>query len=230
MTRARRQRRSASTNSDPEGVAEVVRLGGPHQGVLERDAGCAWKLHSQEGCIHERSKHDRTGKRRAVCASNSSASSPDRSSVWAYLTDSDAPAGMVGEGRSSRERAAPSTLMDGHIRGVVTGWRPPQFLCLHLERLRTGRLGPRASGRPQKSRFPVLSVVRARSARRRRSAAAHRIFRSSTAFENQNMMGWHTFLDMLDNDPARREGGGASVLHEEERGPVWRRHEQALAR
>ena len=49
--------------------------------------------------------------------------------VWAFLTDSRAvcPNGMAMAAIEPREGGTVS-LMGGHIRGVVTGWRPEKFL------------------------------------------------------------------------------------------------------
>src|SRR5580704_5037043 len=48
--------------------------------------------------------------------------------IWAFLTDSSKLPEWYGEGSIEPREGGAVSLMGGHIRGVVTGWRPQQFL------------------------------------------------------------------------------------------------------
>lgn len=48
--------------------------------------------------------------------------------VWAFLTDSALLPQWYGEGEIEPREGGKVSLMSGHIRGVVTGWRPQKFL------------------------------------------------------------------------------------------------------
>jgi uncharacterized protein YndB with AHSA1/START domain len=52
-----------------------------------------------------------------------------RARVWAFLTDSSLLPEWYGEGRIEPREGGKVSLMGGHIRGVVTGWRPEEFLA-----------------------------------------------------------------------------------------------------
>jgi uncharacterized protein YndB with AHSA1/START domain len=48
--------------------------------------------------------------------------------IWAFLTESARLPEWYGEGSIEPREGGAVSLMGGHIRGVVTGWRPNQFL------------------------------------------------------------------------------------------------------
>ena len=48
--------------------------------------------------------------------------------VWAFLTDAARLPEWYGEGSIEPREGGAVSLMGGHIRGVVTGWRPNEFL------------------------------------------------------------------------------------------------------
>ncbi len=48
--------------------------------------------------------------------------------VWAFLTDSALLPQWYGDGQIEPREGGKISLMAGHIRGVVTGWRPEKFL------------------------------------------------------------------------------------------------------
>ena len=48
--------------------------------------------------------------------------------IWAFLTDSTKLPEWSGEGAIEPREGGHVSLMGGHIRGVVTGWRPQKFL------------------------------------------------------------------------------------------------------
>jgi len=83
------------------------------------------------------------------------------------------------------------TLMDGHIRGVVTLWQPPHRLSYTWNVFAPGD-GPDAV-----SAYPQSYLSFALEPR-----GADVLLRLThlpvlDRFEKQNAMGWHTFLDML---------------------------------
>jgi uncharacterized protein YndB with AHSA1/START domain len=49
--------------------------------------------------------------------------------VWAFLTDSARLPEWYGDGSLEPREGGAVSLMAGHIRGVVTGWRPQKFLA-----------------------------------------------------------------------------------------------------
>ena len=48
--------------------------------------------------------------------------------VWGFLTETSRLAEWYGEGRIEPREGGSVMLMGGHIRGVVTAWRPETFL------------------------------------------------------------------------------------------------------
>ena len=48
--------------------------------------------------------------------------------VWSFLTDAPRLPEWYGDGRIEPREGGAVSLMGGHIRGVVTGWRPEKFL------------------------------------------------------------------------------------------------------
>jgi uncharacterized protein YndB with AHSA1/START domain len=108
--------------------------------------------------------------------------------AWQHLTDTRCLAGWYGEGSIEPREGGAVRLVDGHIRGVVTQWRPPKCLAYTWNVLMPGEtvssypesylaleLAPRGSDvMLTLSHVPVLEQ-----------------------FEKQNAMGWHTFLDTL---------------------------------
>ena len=117
-------------------------------------------------------------------------------SVWAHLTDCSKLTGWYGDDSSIEPREGGAVrLMGGHIRGVVTQWRPECRLA-HTwnvfspgdaespfpESYLTIDLEPHDGGvRLVLTHVPVLE-----------------------RFETQNAMGWHTFLDTLEDTLAGR--------------------------
>jgi uncharacterized protein YndB with AHSA1/START domain len=112
---------------------------------------------------------------------------PER--VWQHLTECSRLPGWFGDDSNIERREGGTVrLMGGHIRGVVTQWRPNRRLAYswsvfdagaaespYPESYLTFELEPQAGDvRLTLAHVPVLE-----------------------RFERQNMMGWHTFLDML---------------------------------
>ena len=117
-------------------------------------------------------------------------------SVWEHLTDCQKLAGWYGDDSTIEPREGGAVrLMGGHIRGVVTQWRPQCRLAhtwnvfspdetwsAYPESYLTIDLEPVDAGvRLTLTHLPVLE-----------------------RFEAQNAMGWHTFLDILEATLAGR--------------------------
>ena len=48
--------------------------------------------------------------------------------VWTFLTDTARLPQWHGEGSMEAREGGAVSLMGGHVRGVITGWRPEKFL------------------------------------------------------------------------------------------------------
>ena len=105
--------------------------------------------------------------------------------IWSVLTDTARLPGWYGEGRIEARAGGAVSLMGGHIKGVVTQWRPTQKLAYTWNVFAPGQT---VSDFPESyltleldgskltlTHLPVLE-----------------------AFVKLNAMGWHTFLDMVD--------------------------------
>jgi uncharacterized protein YndB with AHSA1/START domain len=79
-------------------------------------------------------------------------------------------------------------LMGGHIRGVVTAWRPEKFLGYTWNVFSPGETV---------SAWPIsyLEFSLDTAERGTRLVLTHRPI--PTAMQNQTMMGWHTMLDLI---------------------------------
>ena len=106
------------------------------------------------------------------------------SMVWAFLTESGRLPEWYGEGSIEPREGGRVSLMGGHIRGVVTGWRPEKFLGYTWNVFQPGE---------EVSAWPIsyLEFTLEES----RLILMHRPIRQ--AVQNQTMMGWHTMLDLL---------------------------------
>ena len=105
--------------------------------------------------------------------------------VWAFLTDSALLPQWYGEGRIEPREGGAVTLMGGHIRGVVTGWRPQKFLGYTWNVFALGEAI---------SQWPVSYLeFHLDSAR---LTLIHRPI--PDAMQGQTMMGWHTMLDLVE--------------------------------
>ena len=79
--------------------------------------------------------------------------------------------------------------MGGHIRGVVTGWRPTQFFAYTWNVFAPGET---VSGWP----VSYLEFALALEGAGTKLTLTHRPI--AKAVHPQTMMGWHSFLDMAD--------------------------------
>ncbi|HXS05757.1 MAG TPA: SRPBCC family protein [Rhizomicrobium sp.] len=112
---------------------------------------------------------------------------PDR--AWAFLTEPARVAEWYGEGMIEPREGGKVEFMGGHIRGVVTGWRPNQFFAHTWNVFSPGE---------SVSAWPVsyLEFTLAPEGAQTRLTLTHRPI--MTRMQPQTMMGWHTFLDMLE--------------------------------
>lgn len=111
--------------------------------------------------------------------------------VWAHLTDAKLLPGWFGDGVIEPRQGGAVTLMDGHIRGVVTQWRPPHFLSYTWNVFEPGAPADAVSTHPES----YLSLRLERYGDRVLLTLSH--VPVPARFEKQTAMGWHTFLDIL---------------------------------
>ena len=104
--------------------------------------------------------------------------------IWAFLTDSALLPEWYGDGVIEPREGGRVSLMGGHIRGVVTGWRPEKFLAYTWNVLQPGE---------SESNWPVSYLEFALDGAR--LTLTHRPI--PAAMQNQTMMGWHTMLDLI---------------------------------
>ena len=109
--------------------------------------------------------------------------------VWAHLTQPDKLAGWYDAGSTIEPREGGALILNGgHIRGVVTQWRPPVKLA-HTWNV----FGPGESVSAYPESYLTLELA----------AEAGEVLLTLThlpvleRFEPQNAMGWATFLDIL---------------------------------
>ena len=104
--------------------------------------------------------------------------------IWAFLTDSRKLPEWYGEGAIEPREGGAVSLMGGHIRGVVTGWRPNEFLGYTWNVFSPGE---------QVSRFPISYLEFTLEGSK--LILIHRPI--PEAMQKQTMMGWHTMLDLI---------------------------------
>lgn len=107
------------------------------------------------------------------------------SKVWAFLTESQLLPEWYGEGAIEPREGGRVSLMGGHIRGVVTGWRPEKFLAYSWNVFQPGEAV---------SKWPVTYLEFTLNGSR--LILIHRPI--PQAMQNQTMMGWHTMLDLME--------------------------------
>jgi uncharacterized protein YndB with AHSA1/START domain len=109
--------------------------------------------------------------------------------VWEFLTDSKKLPGWFGDGTIEPRPGGAVNLMGGHIRGIVTQWRPLRRLA-HSWNV----YGPGDTESPYPESYLTIEL----------EERGDDVVLTLThlpvldRFEKQNAMGWHTFLDMLD--------------------------------
>lgn len=105
--------------------------------------------------------------------------------IWAFLTDSRKLPEWYGDGAIEPREGGAVSLMGGHVRGVVTGWRPNQFLAYTWNVFSPGETA---------SRFPISYLEFTLEGSK--LTLIHRPI--PPAMQNQTMMGWHTMLDLIE--------------------------------
>jgi uncharacterized protein YndB with AHSA1/START domain len=116
--------------------------------------------------------------------------------VWDFLTDPRRLPQWHGEGMIEPREGGKVDLMSGHIRGVVTGWRPGRFLAYTWNVFAPGET---------ESAWPVSYLEFALAPKKGGTALTLTHRPIPKTMSPQTMMGWHTFLEML---TAALDGGG----------------------
>jgi uncharacterized protein YndB with AHSA1/START domain len=109
--------------------------------------------------------------------------------VWEFLTNTGRLPAWFGEGTIEPREGGTVILMDGHIRGVVTQWKPPHRLSYTWNVFSPGET---------ESSYPesYLTIELESRGEDVRLTLSH--LPVLERFEKQNAMGWHTFLDVLE--------------------------------
>jgi len=112
--------------------------------------------------------------------------------VWAHLADTRLIPAWYGESGAIESRAGGAvSLMDGHIRGVVTQWRPPHLLSYTWNVFDPADPPGAASQHPES----FLTLTLEPQGDRVLLALTH--LPIPERFEKQTAMGWHTMLDLI---------------------------------
>ena len=108
--------------------------------------------------------------------------------VWAFLTDSGLLQEWYGEGVIEPREGGKISLMAGHIRGVVTGWRPEKFLAYTWNVFQPGE---------EISNWPIsyLELALEAAGKGTKLTLTHRPI--PEAMQKLTMIGWHTMLDLI---------------------------------
>ena len=109
--------------------------------------------------------------------------------MWEHLTDCTKLKGWFGEGTIEPQEGGAVTLMGGDVRGVITQWKPPRLLAYTWN-----VFGPQ----DEESPFPESYLTFELEARGDQVLLTLTHMPILERFEKQNMMGWHTFLDMVE--------------------------------
>jgi uncharacterized protein YndB with AHSA1/START domain len=117
--------------------------------------------------------------------------------VWAHLTDCGKLAAWYGEdGRIEPREGGAVRLSGGHIRGVVTQWKPHRKLAYTWNVFSPGE---------DESPYPESYLTLELEPRGDEILLTLTHLPILGRFEGQNAMGWHTYLDMLGAVIAGRE-------------------------
>jgi uncharacterized protein YndB with AHSA1/START domain len=112
--------------------------------------------------------------------------------VWEHLTNTRLMKAWFGEKSDIEPRQGGAVrLMDGHIRGVVTQWHPPERLSYTWNVFGPGDPPDAISAYPES----YLTLTLERKGDQVLLVLTH--LPVLERFEKQNAMGWHTFIDIL---------------------------------
>jgi uncharacterized protein YndB with AHSA1/START domain len=106
--------------------------------------------------------------------------------IWAFLTESGRLPEWYGDGVIEPHEGGAVRLMGGHIRGVVTGWRPQKFLAYTWSVFQLGE---------DVSAWPISYVEFALEDRGGTTTLTHRPI--PEPMQKLTAIGWHTMLDMI---------------------------------
>lgn len=108
--------------------------------------------------------------------------------VWAFLTESHLLPQWYGDGEIEPHEGGKVSLMAGHIRGVVTGWRPEKFLAYTWSVFQPNE---------DVSAWPIsyLELALEAAGDKTRLTLTHRPIPEQ--MHKLTMIGWHTMLDMI---------------------------------
>jgi uncharacterized protein YndB with AHSA1/START domain len=109
--------------------------------------------------------------------------------VWAFLTDSARLPEWYGDGAIEPREGGAVTLMGGHIRGVVTGWRPQKFLAYTWSVFQPGE---------EVSAWPISYVELALEGAGAATTLTLTHRPIPEPMHKLTMLGWHTMLDMIE--------------------------------
>jgi uncharacterized protein YndB with AHSA1/START domain len=120
--------------------------------------------------------------------------------VWEFLTEASRLPQWYGEGRIEPREGGAASFMAGHIRGVVTGWRPEKFLGYTWNVFQPGEAtasSSEAAGHQKVSAWPVSYVEFALDAAANGTTLTLTHRPIPEAKQKQTAMGWHTYLELL---------------------------------
>ena len=108
--------------------------------------------------------------------------------TWAFLTEADRLPEWYGDGVIEPREGGAVSLMGGHIRGVVTGWRPGKFLAYTWNVFQPNQ---------DVSAWPIsyLELVLEAAGGGSRLTLTHRPI--PEPMQKLTMIGWHTMLDLI---------------------------------
>ena len=109
--------------------------------------------------------------------------------AWSFLTEPAHLSGWYGDAVLDPREGGKIEMMGGHVRGVITGWQPHKFLAYTWNVFQPGETV---------SSWPVtyLEFMLAAKGDTTHLILTHRPI--PARMQPQTMMGWHTFLDMIE--------------------------------
>lgn len=108
--------------------------------------------------------------------------------VWEFLTDIERLPGWFGKGVMEPYEGGVVNFMDGHIRGVVTQWKPPRKLAYTWNVFSPGET---------ESSYPESYLTIELEPRGKDVLLILTHLPIVEEFEKRTCMGWHSYLDML---------------------------------